>query len=308
MKSKEIFISILMALATFSTALAEGVDEGRGSVCDVDGNWYTTKVFGSLEWMTENLRVLHWNDGTAIPYGAAYTNAPGSKEDFAVYYKFPNDDAQNVADYGILYTFNVAFDHEGNPPETVIPRNLCPAGWRVPTRTEWATLGTATYDGDYVTITGIPAEFNPQFAGDFNTGGFNGFGTQTQYWVPEWMMPGYGYGCKWLLINASDPTTIQQSNNRNNNTKSIRCVREAQDANAINSPASTSITIFPNPAGEFIKIKGVKGEETLTISDLSGKILLTEKVSEGANLATGKLANGVYLAKVGDVVLKFIKQ
>ncbi|MDR1738627.1 MAG: InlB B-repeat-containing protein [Candidatus Symbiothrix sp.] len=433
--------------------IPEPIDAGRGNVRDIDGNWYTTQLFGSLEWMTENLRVIHWNDGTEIPYGSKYTAAPGASEDFVSYYKYPNNDSSYVADYGLLYTWNVAFDHEGNPPATVIPRDLCPEGWRVPTRTEWASLGDSAYSGDLLTVTNIPSEFNPQFAGDFSTYGFGNFGTQTLYWTPELMMPGAGYGCKWLYINASDPTTIGQSNNRNNNAKSFRCVREpkagfrvafdsdggsevdsvfrvesgsllappktpakdgytlagwfadaehtaewdfetstvvsdttlyalwkavytvafdARGGSAVDTlfsvesgatitapesplkdgftfegwyvdslytaewdfaastvvsdttlyakweannppegiylPTAAVISIFPNPAGQYIKIIGIKGEKTLTITDFTGKTLLTDKVSDGENIAVGKLAAGVYLVKVDGEVLKLIKQ
>jgi uncharacterized protein (TIGR02145 family) len=93
---------------------------------DIEGNVYNSVIIGTQTWMAENLKTTKYNNGDligtttgAIPYDA------NSK------YQWPyNDSEDSVANYGRLYTWNVATD----------PRNICPTGWHVPTDAEWTTL------------------------------------------------------------------------------------------------------------------------------------------------------------------------
>lgn len=93
---------------------------------DGDGNEYETIVIGTQVWLTENLKTTKYNNGVSIPLvtdnnqwvstsSAAfcwYGNSPDFKED-----------------YGVLYNWWAA----------KLP-NLCPVGYRVPSREEWITL------------------------------------------------------------------------------------------------------------------------------------------------------------------------
>jgi uncharacterized protein (TIGR02145 family) len=87
---------------------------------DVNGQFIPTVVLDTLEWMAANLSVTHYNDGTAI-----------GTSDVFVY----DGDASNVPAYGRLYSWNA-----------VASGQLCPLGWRVPSKEEWMTLleGNAT--------------------------------------------------------------------------------------------------------------------------------------------------------------------
>ena len=297
-----------------TTLYAKWTAVRTGTVQDYDGNWYNTVVYGNLEWMVENLRVTHFNDGTEIRKGE-YTNAPGSAEDFAVYYMYPDNNVANAEDYGLLYTWNVAFDHEGNPPTNPTPNShgFGPEGWRVPTRTEWATLGTTDWDGSvaaFLTVTGIPESFNPQFAGDFNTGGYANFDSRTEYWLPELVMPGQGYGCRWMHIDATAPTTVVQNQNRNNNCKSIRLVRDAdnpQTAIVATDATKTALRIYPNAAGEYT-VSGINSTATLTLYNLAGRVVFIQAVENGGSISLGKLAKGIYIAKASSETIKLIKK
>ena len=98
------------------------------TVTDFDGNVYNTVLIGTQTWITENLKTTHLNDGTAI------TNATADASWTALVvpgYVWYNNDNVTYADYGILYNWS-----------SVNTGTLCPAGWHVPSNTEWSTLST----------------------------------------------------------------------------------------------------------------------------------------------------------------------
>ena len=131
------------------------------SVADVDGNIYKTVRIGTQLWITENLKVTKYNDGTGIPYvtdNASWGSltTPG--------YCWYNNDEGNKAIYGTLYNFYAA--------STV---NLCPTGWHVPTDDEWTTLsdylGGRTIAGGKLKEAGT-AHWNSPNTGATNETGF----------------------------------------------------------------------------------------------------------------------------------------
>lgn len=95
-------------------------------VMDIDDNIYHTLQIGTQCWMAENLRTTHYADGEIIPIGSA------------CYY--PNGNAGNRSQYGLLYTWYAATRNEssGNNPSGV--RGACPYGWHVPSDAEWSEL------------------------------------------------------------------------------------------------------------------------------------------------------------------------
>jgi len=100
-----------------------------GSVDDIDGNIYRTIQIGEQEWMAQNLATTRFNDGTYVPLvtdPAIWSNlsTPG-------YCYYENDAAKYAETYGALYNWHA-----------VNTKKLCPAGWHVPTDSEWTTLIT----------------------------------------------------------------------------------------------------------------------------------------------------------------------
>ena len=75
-------------------------------VTDFDGNEYATVEIAGEIWTAENLRSLHYSDGTKI-------------EEVHVF----DDDEKNAAILGRLYTWETAVGKWG----------ICPKGWRLPT-------------------------------------------------------------------------------------------------------------------------------------------------------------------------------
>ncbi|MBN1575658.1 MAG: InlB B-repeat-containing protein [Chitinispirillaceae bacterium] len=82
---------------------------------DYDGNTYTDVTIGTQTWMAENLKVIHYNDGTAID-GCL----------------FPDSLASNKEKYGILY--------HGSAIDATHQNIIAPPGWHVPDDNDWLIL------------------------------------------------------------------------------------------------------------------------------------------------------------------------
>lgn len=96
---------------------------------DVDGNVYNNSVtIGTQVWMTENLKTTKYSNGDSI----GTTTLDISNDSTPKYqWAYKGDDSM-VDTYGRLYTWYAATDS----------RNVCPAGWHVPTDEDWTTLTT----------------------------------------------------------------------------------------------------------------------------------------------------------------------
>lgn len=106
------------------------------TLVDYDGNVYNTIQIGNQCWMKENLRVTHFDDGTAIPMG------PSTGSSSTIAYRYcPNNDNSNVFSYGYLYNWtarmNGADSTSANPSGI---QGVCPEGWHVPSDVEWSQL------------------------------------------------------------------------------------------------------------------------------------------------------------------------
>ena len=100
----------------------------KSTVRDYDGNQYRTVRIGNQVWMAENLRVTHYRDGSEIPL--VIDDDKWSKALKGAYCPVENNGNQLVREYGLLYNFYAV-------------RNdcqLCPKGWRVPTKADCLTL------------------------------------------------------------------------------------------------------------------------------------------------------------------------
>lgn len=99
------------------------------TVKDIDGNSYGLVTIGSQTWLKENLKVQHYNNGDLIKTTPSdstnifFENEP--KYQWAC-----NANNASSANYGRFYTWYVINDS----------RNICPAGWHVPTMEEWHQL------------------------------------------------------------------------------------------------------------------------------------------------------------------------
>lgn len=100
----------------------------RETVTDIDGNVYQTVRIGGQIWMTENLRVTRYRDGTPIPNVYDNDEWPNAGEGACCMVR--NDSMEYKQTYGVLYNFHAVTNEHG----------LCPEGWRVPTEQECRAL------------------------------------------------------------------------------------------------------------------------------------------------------------------------
>lgn len=98
------------------------------TVKDIDGNTYPVATGGTSYWMTENLKVTRYNDGTPIDGISDRASWKNSKNGAYCYY---NDDKSQVDKYGLLYN-----------ARAVQSGKLCPKGWHVATDEEWTGIET----------------------------------------------------------------------------------------------------------------------------------------------------------------------
>ncbi len=92
---------------------------------DYDNNSYTIVHIHDQWWMAENLKSIHYPDGTSINY-----------------YDY-DDDPDNSLIYGRLYAWSPAMN--GAASSNTNPSNVqgvCPDGWHLPSKAEWQQFST----------------------------------------------------------------------------------------------------------------------------------------------------------------------
>ncbi len=97
---------------------------GSNTVTDYDGNIYQTVTIGNQTWLKENLRSLHYDDGTPIDSVWVY-----------------DDNESNASIWGRLYSWDAAMhgaaSSNGNPSGV---QGVCPDGWHMPSNAEFEQL------------------------------------------------------------------------------------------------------------------------------------------------------------------------
>ena len=219
------------------------------SCVDYDGNVYETVVIGNQEWMAENLKTTHYNNGDPIPTG--YADSQWAELSSGAYAVYPwNDDnaSQNTCDgncvevYGNLYNWYAVDDSRG----------VCPEGFHVPTDEEWMELESFLgIPGSELYINGFRGtDQGSQLAGNadlwwysaelvnnlaFGSSGFNalpggyrfggsGIFSTMSYGVYFWSSSEFSSTYAWcrLLFYGNSGVSRANANNRDGNP--VRCV------------------------------------------------------------------------------------
>jgi len=118
------FITLTFALSSCEddTIAPEVVNE-TGTMTDIDGNVYKTVKIGGKWWMSENLKVKKFRDGTTIGDGQADNNWIDTVASYSQYNNLSTAP-------GLLYNSYAVLDVKG----------LAPQGWHIATDEEWKSL------------------------------------------------------------------------------------------------------------------------------------------------------------------------
>ena len=122
---------------------------GTSQMYDFEGNAYSTVKIGTQCWMKENLRTLHFADGTAIdPVYAIGDNSYDHRDGNAPAYKKQTMNGQSFYSYNMAAVFRGLpsavlnmehyYDQEEEGDTTI--QGICPDGWHVPSEYEWDNL------------------------------------------------------------------------------------------------------------------------------------------------------------------------
>jgi uncharacterized protein (TIGR02145 family) len=191
-------------------------------VTDSDGNAYRTIRIGGQCWMAENLRTDRYRDGSIIPnvtqsgQWAVLTSGAWSH--------YENRTTYQVGANGKLYNWHATSD----------PRQLCPAGWRMPTDAEWNLMNQVLGEeaGHRLKATsGWNGGGNGSNSSGFNAtsagmrsaqGQFRFTGTGTGFWTSS--QNDASTARARVLGNAS--RALGRSNDAKNAGYSVRCVMD----------------------------------------------------------------------------------
>jgi uncharacterized protein (TIGR02145 family) len=195
---------------------------GQEAVKDFDGNVYKTVKIGTRLWMAENLKSTHYSNGELIPdikdpkQWDLLTN--GARCDL-------NNDPVCTKAFGLLYNWYT----------TVDVRNVCPAGWHVPSESEWVAMisflagendasvkTSGNLSPDQIKVNEIMFKVLPE--------GFRGYDG-------EFSGIGYGGGGWWSSTSVSHETAYFHNVNYNTASKNrmegrkkygynIRCIKD----------------------------------------------------------------------------------
>lgn len=197
---------------------------------DIDNNQYKTVYIGTQQWMAENLKTSKYNDGT--PISNVKENLDWKNSLKGGFVNFYNDIVYNEV-YGKLYNWYVVDPiNNGN-------KNVCPAGWHIPSKDEWGVL--INYLGGDLVAAGKMKKVGERYWNNPNKGATNSsqfsaisggirsvYGDfvylgDNGYW---WSSTNENQTTAWcLFINYNSESTDRYAIEKNNGF-SIRCLKD----------------------------------------------------------------------------------
>ena len=164
-----------------------------GEVTDIEGNRYRTIKIGAQTWMAENLRATRFNDSSSITL--IEKNDKWAAQSSPAYCWYKNSEDAFKSMYGAIYNWY-----------TVNTGKLCPAGWHVPSNSDWDEL--ANFLGSSDVAGGILKETGEEYWSTPNTGATNQYRFSAlpgglRYYDGEFRDFGFG-GYWWSSSELSD--------------------------------------------------------------------------------------------------------
>jgi uncharacterized protein (TIGR02145 family) len=200
-------------------------------VTDVDGNTYLPVTICNQTWTKSNLNVSHYRNGDEIPQVTNPTQWANLTTGAWCYY---NNDPANGAIYGKMYNWYAVND----------PRGLAPAGWHIPSNTEWTELtnclGGTFIDAVTIGIAGGKMKevgttyWSPPNTGATNSSGFTGrpggqrnyFGNFETIQVGSWWSSSENGNFAYHRSIFYNTTTIVRSGLGKSTGIYVRCVKD----------------------------------------------------------------------------------
>ncbi len=189
----------------------------EGTITDYDGNVYETVTIGSQTWMKENLRSIHYADGTPINGVWAY-----------------DDNESNAETWGRLYNWDAAM-HNSSLNKTV--QGACPDGWHLPSKDEynelvtfvgggagWKLKETGTQYWNSPNSNTNESDFSARGAGDKEavSGTYENLKETTEFWTSTEYSGSRAYN----LILYKGQGSAPMHNSDKENGFSIRCIKD----------------------------------------------------------------------------------
>lgn len=265
-------------------------------VTDADGNSYETVTIGSQVWLNANLRTTHFLNGDSIPT-TQIPNQNISAEAVPIYQWSWNGNEDLALVYGRLYTWHVVIDE----------RKVCPAGWHVPSKTEFETLelflGGKEVAGGRLKEAGLDHWESPN-SGATNETGFNGLPNGHRNPVGEFNGLGYvsdtwssteGNNGAWDFDLNHDTSATSSYDDPKNWGFAIRCLSDLPKESDL-----SRLTFFPVPVTNYL-IVDCKDFYNLHYEffSIQGNILAAGDFVTGENLLNlESFPNGVYVIRV----------
>lgn len=248
-------------------------------ITDFDGNIYRTIKIGTQSWMQENLKSVHYSDGSFI--SEAYINSNDSITDL----------------YGRFYTWKAAMNNSS--AESF--QGACPDGYHVPSEADWNTLTDHLGGADYAA--GKLKETGTSYWKSPNTGATNQSGFTA--------LPGGFYAGDGLTFSIGDAANIWTSKKSNSNALikiiennsdkvishaepvtnafSVRCIKNEEISSNKTLLFHPEVLFYPNPCKDEIWVSLFLDKSdyaVISFCDIKGREVYhfkSELLSQGVN-------------------------